>query len=174
MECISNYGSPIIGGENKPHAGCGRSSKSDRSSYQPYVVCNNNGNGTASWSPVSNDCSACRNCNTADKPPTNPPPSWSKQHSCDVKTGVGGCFLGICLPDKWTTYYCSTYLGCSADCAGVLDHNSSKDCTRLDTSCNAGGGTWDLASCKFYSSAICTVECTDGVYNFKTSWSSGF
>jgi len=176
LNCRGNYGSNIIGGSQTPFAACGRS-PSDRSSLRPYVVCNDNLNGTASWSSVSNDCEACRSCG-ATANPNGQTLSWSKTHSCRVQTGVGGCWglscCRICAPDTFTTYYCSTSLGCSTDCAGALGHGSSKTCGRYDTSCDAGGGTWDLASCKFYSSASCTVQCIDGVSNFISSWSSGF
>jgi len=68
LSCINNFGSPVISGSNVSNAfnDCGRSSKglsgSDRSTLGPVVTCNDNGNGTASWSSVSNDCTSCRNC----------------------------------------------------------------------------------------------------------------
>lgn len=68
LSCINNYGSAIIGGSRTDAFNdCGRSTQSmasDRSSLGPKVTCNDNSNGTASWSSVANNCEECRNCDS--------------------------------------------------------------------------------------------------------------
>ncbi len=68
LSCISNYGSKTVVGSSVSNSfnDCGRYSEfkafSDRSPDGPYVTCDDNGNGTASWSSIFNDCTSCRSC----------------------------------------------------------------------------------------------------------------
>jgi hypothetical protein len=152
LYCRSGYGSDIIGGSQTPFANCGRS-PSDRSTLRPYVMCNNNGNGTASWSVVYNDCEACRGC-SGNANTNNLNTYWSNYNTCRIAA------------DR---YRCTTTVSCSASCAGTMTSGQTSYCADR-SSCRASGF---LGGCDFNSSASCTVTCVDGVSNFTNTSCSG-
>jgi hypothetical protein len=155
LNCKSGYGSYITSGSNTPFADCGRSS-SDRSGNRPYVTCNNNGNGTASWSSVYNNCEACRSC------------------SGDANTSYRWESINLWeyLSEK---YRCTTVVGCSSSCAGAssnpIANGSERDCTDHNE-CNAGPNSKGNRR-NFSANASCTVTCYDGQLIFTAASCSG-
>jgi hypothetical protein len=154
LYCRSGYGSDIIGGSQTPFANCGRS-PSDRSSLQPYIKCNDNGNGTASWIGVYNDCEGCRNC-SGDANQNGFNLGWSKYNTW--KYGA-------------ESYGCTTSVSCSTSCAGSISNGNTGTCSS-SSSCttrrNSAGSTRS-----FSSSASCTVSCHDGSFYFTAASCSG-
>ena len=152
LNCKSGYGSYITSGSNTPFADCGRSPV-DRSASRPFVMCNDNGNGTASWSGVYNDCEACRSC-SGNANTNNLTTYWSNYNECRKAA------------DR---YHCTTTVSCSASCAGTMISGQTSYCAD-SSSCRANG---PLGSCNYSSSASCTVTCVDGVSNFTNTSCSG-
>ena len=157
LNCKSGYGNDIVGSSQTPHTDyCGRS-PSDRSANRPFVMCNDNGNGTASWSStVFNDCEACRSCSGL----ANTSYEWTKSNLWK--------YLG-------ESYRCTTKVECKTGCAEAqvddLSNGETRECTDHNE-CNAGPNSKGSRK-KYIADASCNVKCHDGQLNFISASCSG-
>ena len=148
LNCKSGYGNDIIGYSQNPHTDyCGRS-PSDRSSSRPFVVCNDNGNGTASWSStVYNNCEACRGCGAySDSPASNPSSIGTyhyRQYNDNMCSGKDECTNEV--------YFNNT-------CSPYISNGGSYTCEGSDT-CGTRVGTCDRS---YELKAIFIIQCFDG------------
>lgn len=147
LNCKSDYGSHIKGESQIPFANCGRS-PSDRSSSRPFVVCNDNGNGTASWSStVYNDCEACRGCQAYSYSPASNPSNIGtyhyRQYNDNMCSGKDEC-----TNEVYFNNMCSPY----------ISNGGSYTCEGSDT-CGTRVGTCDRS---YELKAVFIIQCFDG------------
>ena len=157
LNCKSGFGSTVLTGTSQasPFADCGRS-PNDRSANRPYVMCNDDGNGTSSWSTtVYNDCTACRNC-SGDAAANGYTLYWSKYNHYEYGA---------------EDYHCTTIVSCATNCAGSVNHNQTATCSHSD-SCTTRKAS-NRKDKTFNSSASCTVSCFDGKSKFTAASCSG-
>lgn len=164
LACKANYGSVIIGGSNTPFANCGRS-PSSRSPNGPILSC-----GAGASISFSNDCSACRDCDSNSALVANtvgvgsgdagPDQSWIAANSTTVRgysSGQENC------DDQYSDLNIQT--GLMDYCANTMFDVNHNQCIRMgfftDWSCHTctGGCTQhtDL-------NASVRLQCIDGVF----------
>ncbi len=158
LSCKGGYGNSLGSGGD---SSCGRYA-TDRSSTPPNITCNNDG----TWSVVSNDCVACRNCNS----------------STAIYTGTLGC-AGQYTSGKGTGNYDCYYVEAS-------NANYQTGCTSGNrshglTSCSSGSGCIKNVShlaiqyfCQRQehgndSSGTLGLKCIDGQFTVKAFCSGG-
>jgi|GEM_PF-2919717 len=149
LNCRGGYGSDIIPNSSQnPFANCGRS-PSDRSANRPYVMCNDNENGTASWSStVFNDCDACRGCakNSIVSNPTGITTVYSNNY-------YDNNMCSTVKDEKCTTTVNFNFITCEN-----ISNGGSYDCLQTDHCSNK------IGSCeKNYNLDVkFVVQCFDG------------
>ena len=151
LNCKADYGSDIIQGTSVNNAfdSCGRSAagiNSDRSANRPYVMCNDNGDGTGSWSGTYNDCESCRTCNT-NTSGLSGDEALSFSRSCN---SLGTSALGI-------------YNTCSDDNIAANNGVQTTVSYRKKRNCN----------CDSDDRSLCgniRITCHDGIYKYDSNY----
>ncbi len=150
LNCKSGYGNNILTTSQTPHTDyCGRS-PSDRSASRPFVMCNDNGNGTASWSSVYNDCESCRGC--ADDSSASIPSDIKTNYTSETYRDNNMC-------DTLNDDSCSIDITFNSSCYPDLTSGGSHTCTERGSCRNK------INSCErnYNFSVEFVVKCFDGL-----------
>ncbi len=154
LSCRDNYGSIILTTDQaSSFADCGRSANtltSQRSPNRPFVVCNGNGNGSASWSNVTNDCTACRSCNT----------NSSSLSGSGTVSGSNSC-------NSYSDSASNIYNNQCSNHNVAVSHLAQKRLAHYKKrNCNCDNDNRNIC-------AYMTVICVDGLFKYQSSGSEG-
>ncbi len=154
LSCKSGYGHAFGSGSDST---CG-TSVSDRSSSPPSITCQSNG----TWSNISNDCAACRGCNSGSTQVSTTSQNFNSSGNCGNK-GYSDTPSGFM---STASSNCNIFSVASSTCVGVSFLDSQR--WSCSVSCGLGG------RCARHTdlNISFTFQCIDGNWLFNNECSA--